>query len=641
MSYTRPAANAANFSWSAALAYARPAANAANFSFVTSFTATASGFRSTQFGVPLLGNHAASGFTSTQFGTGKLTVVTYGAGFTSTLFGTPVADAVTAVQAAGFSSTQFGAPNSVDVAQATGFSSTQFGTPALPATDPYIDDVVLLAHFDGANGSTAPALDATGRHTVAFANGAQLKTTRPVFGSAAAEMSSGGVGGPYVDISGNLADFDFGNGDFTIEFRVQWDGVNAGWSTASILQARVNSTLASTGTSFSVEINTASTPYALNFRAVGGATSAGGTTAWRAAFNDGSLPATGTTFAVSVERFGGSMYAYINGVCGATVGAIGTNYINPLSTSGAALRIGVGGQNDGFNGMIDELRVTKGVARRAGASSYSLDTAAFPDPVFTTPPTTAGFPDGFSSTQFGTGKLTVVTYGAGFTSTLFGVPSGVQLTVAPSIGRTTHFGVPSTPTNRTFAAAGWQDGGLGLPLVIRFLPPNTSHTALALQFRGTRFGLPVAAKSINVQAVGTCSTAFGTPGTQFTPRMLAAGFSVGGFGVPYTLAGFRATGFRTGVLGTPVGQPIFQVAPFVPKTRFGTPSCAWPSARIARGIWTTRFGQPSGKSVFPHAVSGFRSGGVGTPASQQVHRVMHLPPGTRFGVPLLRRNPSC
>ncbi|QKC83613.1 LamG-like jellyroll fold domain-containing protein [Mesorhizobium sp. NZP2077] len=51
--------------------------------------------------------------------------------------------------------------------------------------------------------------------------------------------------------------------------------------------------------------------------------------------------------------------------------------INP---SGAVLSIGADGNTSGFNfnGWIDEVRITKGVARYASDSGFTAPTAAFP-----------------------------------------------------------------------------------------------------------------------------------------------------------------------------------------------------------------------------------------------------------------------
>lgn len=66
---------------------------------------------------------------------------------------------------------------------------------------------------------------------------------------------------------------------------------------------------------------------------------------------------------------------YLNGVIVASSTTHRT--INP---SGAVLSIGGDGNttNFNFNGWIDEVRITKGVARYASDAGFTVPTAAFP-----------------------------------------------------------------------------------------------------------------------------------------------------------------------------------------------------------------------------------------------------------------------
>lgn len=72
MSYTLPAGNAADFTWSGTAAYTAPTGSSADFSFADT-TPTASGFSSTAFGVAVADSVApviaAQGFLSSAFGT--------------------------------------------------------------------------------------------------------------------------------------------------------------------------------------------------------------------------------------------------------------------------------------------------------------------------------------------------------------------------------------------------------------------------------------------------------------------------------------------------------------------------------------------------------------------------------------------
>lgn len=239
-------------------------------------------------------------------------------------------------------------------------------TPA-PTSPPAQTGTVLLAHFDGTPGDATAALDTTGRHTLTYGAGAALSSSWAAFGPTSVDLPAGGVGGAFVAITDNLSDFDFAAGDFTIEFSAQWIGVQSGWSGATILQ--LNNGAGTATAAFAVRL-TGTGPYNLNCLAF---TAAGGFSARV----DGQINP-GDVIKVSFERYGANTYAYLNGQLGAVVGAIGANAIN--SIAGQPLYIGIGvanGNNDGFNGLVDELRITKGVSLRAGAASYVLDAAAF------------------------------------------------------------------------------------------------------------------------------------------------------------------------------------------------------------------------------------------------------------------------
>lgn len=125
MSYTRPAASAANLTWSGATVYTRPAANAANLAFVQ--INAAAGFCSTNFGAPNALPRAV-GFSPTAFGQPLYIGPQFesAAGFNPVSFGLPLT-VETGIEAAAAPATQFG---SAKVAPwAAGFRPTHLGTP--------------------------------------------------------------------------------------------------------------------------------------------------------------------------------------------------------------------------------------------------------------------------------------------------------------------------------------------------------------------------------------------------------------------------------------------------------------------------------------------------------------------------------
>lgn len=145
MSYTPPASNAADFTFSG-VAYSSPPADGANFTWdVLAVTKTATGFLATQFGSPTSAYwqiQTATGIVHTNFGTPSNGRTQASTGATpSTTFGTP--KSARAGTASGFQSfnsgtatskidwqvTQFGTPRLFPFHVAPGYVITQFGTP--------------------------------------------------------------------------------------------------------------------------------------------------------------------------------------------------------------------------------------------------------------------------------------------------------------------------------------------------------------------------------------------------------------------------------------------------------------------------------------------------------------------------------
>lgn len=122
MSYTRPAASAADLTWVGKLAYVRPAANSADLSFSAYL---ASGFKATNFGTPAL-LPTAVGFKPINFGT-VMTGFFPVSGFSATNFGTPVA--ANFFQVTGFAPLNFGTP--MQLPNAVGFKAANFGIPSI------------------------------------------------------------------------------------------------------------------------------------------------------------------------------------------------------------------------------------------------------------------------------------------------------------------------------------------------------------------------------------------------------------------------------------------------------------------------------------------------------------------------------
>lgn len=216
--------------------------------------------------------------------------------------------------------------------------------------DPYWANVVSLLHFDGADGSTT-FTDQTGKVWTPSGN-AQIDTAHSKFGGAAGLFDGAG---DYISTPSH-ADFNFGAGDFTVE----------GW-------ARTNGAIAATSCfvgqwlagdyKFTVGCATSGRAY-FSLSESGGS----GTELVSA---NGAIP-TSTWFHFAGVRSGSTHTMYVNGVSVAT-GAIS----GALFSSTSTIRIGSNGDNQAFNGHVDEVRITKGIARYTG--NFTPPSAPFPD----------------------------------------------------------------------------------------------------------------------------------------------------------------------------------------------------------------------------------------------------------------------
>jgi hypothetical protein len=221
-------------------------------------------------------------------------------------------------------------------------SPFQFAPP--PGGDPYFDDVVLLLHCDGTNGSTTFTDNSPSPKTVTAAGNAQVTTTAPKFGTGAMLLDGSG---DYATASAS-ADFDFGTADLTVEFFVRWTSLGA--------------------LTFLFDINAQS--FALRFQDgrdfllyLGGVLQAGITV---------SGLTTNTWYYIAVVRSGNSFTLYIDGdakgtrTSSASIGSSALPFVIGAYATGAFF---------GTPGRLDEFRITKGVARDVS----TVPTEAFPN----------------------------------------------------------------------------------------------------------------------------------------------------------------------------------------------------------------------------------------------------------------------
>lgn len=203
------------------------------------------------------------------------------------------------------------------------------------------DNVVLLLHMDGPNNSTV-FTDVKG-HTISVNGNAQISTAQGVFGGASAVFDGSG---DYLAIT-DSSEWDL-PGDFTIECWLRLNSV-----------ASVRSYVAG------------NTGFGLSFIAMDGASLMHNITgSSTTSLNTLSI---NTWYHVAFVRAGSNVDTYVNGIKDDSL---------HISFAGTLLPAGIyiGGQaGNGWygNGYIDEVRITKGIARYT--ANFTVPIAAFPN----------------------------------------------------------------------------------------------------------------------------------------------------------------------------------------------------------------------------------------------------------------------
>jgi len=227
--------------------------------------------------------------------------------------------------------------------------------------DPYYSDVSLLLHADGTNGSTTFTDNSPSPKTVTAYGNAQISTAQSKWGVASAYLDGAG---DYLNVA-DSAGFDFGVGDFTVELWLYQV------ATGAIRQVvgQHKTTGGASDNSFLV-LSDAST---IKLQVYSGTTtfscdspSAHSLNAWHH---------------VACVRDDTTLRLFVDGTQVATA-SVGSSAINnstqPVSIG--AVMSSPGTPDPGgyyLNGYIDDLRITKGVARYT--ADFTPPTAAFPN----------------------------------------------------------------------------------------------------------------------------------------------------------------------------------------------------------------------------------------------------------------------
>jgi hypothetical protein len=218
-----------------------------------------------------------------------------------------------------------------------------FKTTTEIVTDPYFSNVTFLAHCDGTNGSST-FTDVKG-HTITAASGVSISTAQSKFGGASGVST--GAAGAELSVP-TSADFGFGTGDFTIEVFIYYTSTPTG--NAVIIDVRPDA-----GT-FPLALLVTTSDLLGSYD---GATLRTGGTLIKNAWNY-----------ISWTRSSNVNELRVGGVLGHTWTAsqdFGSSRPLHFFSNAAA------SPTERFTGYIDEIRITKGVARNV----TSVPTSAF------------------------------------------------------------------------------------------------------------------------------------------------------------------------------------------------------------------------------------------------------------------------
>jgi hypothetical protein len=226
--------------------------------------------------------------------------------------------------------------------------------------DRYFSNVSLLLHMDGANGSTTFTDNSSSPLVVTAAGNAQISTSSPQYGTGSATFD--GATNTALSLDGSTGKYAFGTSPFTVEFWMYPTNLTA---RQGIYSNNLNSSSGlGTGPVFSIR--------GLGTTGVLGVGNVGASDTVQTGSN---AIAANVWQHVALVREGigaNQSKIYVNGLLAAT-GTISDNF----STSRNAAIGRTIFYSEYFTGKIDDIRITKGIARYV--SNFTPPTTAFPD----------------------------------------------------------------------------------------------------------------------------------------------------------------------------------------------------------------------------------------------------------------------
>ena len=270
----------------------------------------------------------------------------------------------------------------------TGFTGSAGAAASGLSGDPYLNYVSLLLHFNGANAATRSYDSSYKGLNITFTGSAQLSNTQARFGNTSLVTSNGTAGRAYTEVvtAGSPLDLSTGNTDFTIETWAypraypasalnEFSAIMVAWGTVGFGAGYSSVSLAITSAgNWSGQWNVDNTG--------GGDRSISGGSA-----------TLNTWTHVALTRQGDVFRIFVNGTL--VTSNTSSTIVPRFSSDRWVFGSGTNGTYK-FDGFLDDIRITKGVARYT--SNFTIPSAEFPE---------------FNSVQGFTGSV-----GAGFTGSV-------------------------------------------------------------------------------------------------------------------------------------------------------------------------------------------------------------------------------
>lgn len=226
------------------------------------------------------------------------------------------------------------------------------------SVDPFFSSVTLLYHFIGSNGGTTITDSSSkGHNGNVTASNKTTSTAQAKFGTTSL-LSTASGGGTLSAVATANADFQFGTGDWTMEFFFRADSLQ----TATMLDLRTLSTQVvpdiNMGNDGSLGL------FVNNVEVIQSAASVYAATTWG--------------FLACARASGTTRMWYGSGSTASMIGSAYTDS-NNYNAGGRPFVASAFSSAAQFLGYMAEVRITKGVARYSGSGAITVPTAAFPN----------------------------------------------------------------------------------------------------------------------------------------------------------------------------------------------------------------------------------------------------------------------